>query len=92
MIKWLIFPLGFPFCRGIQKCFIIIDECTLEIERSEIQYILRNFALNQHDFPSKTNRGNYFPFNLYCFGLEFKKMNENFPFGGLTGFGNSCED
>ena len=33
---------------------------------------------------------------MFCFVLDpdsnFKKMDQKFPFGGLTGYGNSCMD
>ena len=40
-INWLIYPLGFVFRRDIQKTCNIIDECTVENERSETECIYR---------------------------------------------------
>ena len=50
------------------------------------------FDMIMFDFSSKTKRKNYFL--CTCFVLDpninLKEVDQNFSFGGLIGYGNSC--
>ena len=60
----------------------------------KLNEILRVFEIIRQDFSSYTKRKNLFL--CTCIVLDpdicLKEMNQNIPFGGLIGYGNSCMD
>ena len=56
--------------------------------------ILRKFDLIKHGFSSNTKRKTYCSCTCIILdpNINFKEMDQQFPFGGLIGYGKSCMD
>ena len=79
-------PSVLSYVETFEKFCLIIDECTVENERSEIDLIKCGFSSN--------TKKKLFSLYLYCIGadINLKKMDQKFPFRGPIGYGNSCMD